>query len=185
MGLSVDTDLWHDKRVSLVPLRGFSSVLRSLHLTFTSLPDSKIFDFVCSFPILEDLTLVSRDRRQSDTRWDPPSTSPRLTGALELRLVEGIQSTTDKLLDLPNGLHFTKIAVPWVSEGDIFSTKDLVSRFSGILESLEITNHSSGDVSFGPCARLTTDALIFDVGRSEMAPLDLQSDEATRYSVSV
>ena len=91
--------------------------------------------------------MVSRDRRQSDTRWDPPSTSPRLTGALGLRLIEGIQSTADKLLNLLNGLHFTKIAVPWVSEGGVFSTMDLVSRFSGTLESLEITNHSSGAVS--------------------------------------
>ena len=148
----MDTDLWHDQRVSLVPLCRFSPVLKSLHLTSTSLPDSKIFHFVCSFPILEDLTLASRNRRQSDMGWEPPSTSPRLTGALELRLIEGIQSTADKLLDHPNGLHFTKITVSWVSEGDNLSTMDLVSRCSGTLESLDISDFFSGAISLSSCS---------------------------------
>ena len=139
--LNVDTDLWHDQGVSLALLHGFSPVIRSLHLTFTSLPNSKIFDLVCSLPLLEDLALVSRTHRHSDMPWNPPSTSPRLTGSLELRLIEGIQITTYRLLDFPNGLHFTKIVVLWRSGGDVLSTMHLVSRCSGTLESLDIADH--------------------------------------------
>ena len=142
--LDVDTDLWFDHMVSLIPLRGLSPVLRSLHLTFTSLSDSEIFNLVCSFPLLEDLVLVSRTRRRNDPGWNTPSTSPRLTGSLELRLIEGIRSITYRLLDLQNGLHFTKIAVPWISEGDVPATMHLVSRCSSTLESLDIANHLFG-----------------------------------------
>ena len=138
--LTVDTDLWHDQWVSLTPLRGFSSVLRSLHLSFTSLPDSEVFGLICSLPLLEDLALVSRSRRRGGG-WNTPSTSPKLTGSLELRMVEGIHSATYRLLDLPNGLHFTKIAVAWVSKEDAMSTMYLVSRCSNTLESLDIANH--------------------------------------------
>ena len=148
--LNVDTDLWHDQRVSLFPLHGFSPVLRSLHLTFTSLPNPEIFNLICSFPVLEDLTLVSRTSRRSDIRWNASSTSPKLTGSLELRLIEGIQSITDRLLYLPNGFNFTRIAVPWLSQGDILSTMHLVSRCSGTLESLDIANHLSGAFSSVP-----------------------------------
>jgi len=136
--------LWLDQGVSLAPLHGFSPVIRSLHLTFTSLPNSKVFDFICSFPLLEDLALVSRTRRDSDMPWNPPSTSPRITGSLELQLIEGIQFTACRLLDFPNGLHFTKIAVRWRSGGDVLSTMHLVSRCSGTLRSLDIADHLSG-----------------------------------------
>ena len=153
--LTVDTDLWHDQRVSLVPLRGFP-VLRSLHLTLTSLPDSEIFGLVCSLPLLEDLALVSRNRRRANGGWNIPPTSPRLTGSLELRMIEGIGSTTRRLLDLPNGLHFTKIAVPWFSGGDILSTMYLVSRCSGTLESLDITNHLSSVFHLAPRVRFSS-----------------------------
>ena len=149
--LDVDTDLWQDQRVSLVPLHGFSPVLKSLHLTFTSLPNPEIFNLICSFPVLEDLTLVSRARRNSDIGWDASSSiSPRLTGSLELRLIEGIQSVTDRLLYLPNGFNFTKIAVPWLSQEDILSTMHLVARCSDTLECLDIANHLSGAFSSIP-----------------------------------
>ena len=154
--LNVDTDLWSDQRVSLVPLHGFSPVLRSLHLTFTSLPNPEILNLICSFPILEDLALVSRSRRHSDVRWNAPLTSPKLTGSLELRLIEGIQSITNRLFCLPNGFNFTKITVPWLSQGDILSTMRLVSRCSDTLESLDIANHLSGVFYSVDCARLAT-----------------------------
>ena len=149
--LSVDIDFRRDQRASLVPLRGFSPVLRSLRLTFASLLDSEIFGLVHSFPILEDLALVSFIGRKLG--MGTPSASPRLSGTLELRLIGGIRSVVDKIFDLSNGFHFRKIAIPWFSEGDVFSTMDLVSRYSGTLESLEITNCFSRTVSFGPCAR--------------------------------
>ena len=148
--LTVDTDLWQDQWVSLVPLRGLSPVLRSLHLTFTSLPDSEIFGLICSHPLLEDLALVSRGRQgggwggSEGVEWNIPSTSPRLTGSLELRMVEGIRSITHRLLNLPNGLRFTKIAVAWVSKEDALPTLHLMSRCSDTLVSLEIADNIRG-----------------------------------------
>ena len=143
--LDVITCAYRDERVSLAPLHGFSSVLRSLYLSFISLPDSEIFGLVCSFPLLDDLTLVSLGRGQRRVEWNAPSTSPRLAGSLKLETVfEGIQSITRRLLDLPNGIHFTKIAVPWLSEEDVKSTMDLVLRCADTLQSLDIMSHRSG-----------------------------------------
>jgi len=139
--LNMDTDLMQDQAVSLVPFHGLSPVMRSLRLTFATLPYSKIFNLILSFPLLEDLVLVSRSRRREDREWSTPSTSSRLTGSLELRLAEGIQPITYRLLDLPNGIHFTKLVVSWISGEDVGSTTDLVSRCSGTLESLDVASY--------------------------------------------
>jgi len=131
--------------ITLVPLHGLSPVLRSLRLDFATLPDSDIFGLICSFPLLEDLALSSISRGQRDGQWTTPSTSPRLTGSLELsRVTEGIQPITRRLLDLPNGLHFTTIVVTWFSEQDVTSTTDLMLGCSDTVQSLNITNHLSG-----------------------------------------
>lgn len=148
--LDVNTDLMNDIRSSLIPLHGFSPVLRSLHLTFASLPNSEIFNLVYSFPLLEDLTLVSRASRYGRPAWNIPSTSPRFTGSLELHLREGIYRTVYQMLDLPNGLHFTSIAVQWFSDRDVEATMRLVSRCSNTLESLSITNYISRTSRISP-----------------------------------
>jgi len=125
-------------------LHGLSPVLRSLYLSYTSLPDWQIFDFVCSFPLPEDLTLVSRGNGRMGGEWNTPSTSPRLTGTLELAAVsDWIQSITHRLLDLPNGIHFTAITAHWCSEQDVKSTTDLVSTCAGTLQSLEIVSNNN------------------------------------------
>ena len=143
--LNVNTVWWRDSMVSFVPLRGLSPVLRSLRLTLAFiLPASEVFGLICSFPLLEDLALVSQGYGHMDEGWSAPSTSPRFTGSLELRMAEGMQSTTRRLLGPPNGLHFTSIVVSWLSERDIGSTMDLVSRCSDTLQSLSITDKSSG-----------------------------------------
>jgi hypothetical protein len=59
--------------------------------------------------------LVSRTHRDGDIGLITSSTSPKLTGSLDLRLIEGIQSIADQLLYLPDGVNFTKITVPWLS----------------------------------------------------------------------
>ena len=145
--LDVITDRWDDCRTSLALLHGLSPVLISLYLSFNGLPDSEVFGLVCSFPLLEDLTLVFMGprRRARDGERIPPSTSPRLTGTLKLETTfEGIQSITHRLLDLPNGIHFTTVAVQWLSEQDIKSTMDLVSRCADTLQSLDIRNNHAG-----------------------------------------
>jgi len=113
-------------------------------MTFIAPKKSEVFDLVCSFPCLEDLALDSFGYVQ-DGPWNTPSTSPRLTGSLELRgMVEGMQSITRGLLDFPNGLHFTTIIVTWIVEEDVWSTVDLVSRCSDTLQSLTIMNTPFG-----------------------------------------
>jgi len=81
---SLDSNDWD---VSLVPFHNFSPVLKSLRAFTTSIPQSRIFDFV----LLEDLAMI--DRRHigglggsagscDDFR---PSTSPVLTGTPRAR----------------------------------------------------------------------------------------------------
>jgi hypothetical protein len=144
--LVVCTIEWYDDdgEISLIPLHGLSPVLRSLHLTFASLPDSQIFGLICSLPLLEDLALVSLGYGDREEGWNAPSASPRLAGSLELCMVEGIRSTTRRLLDLTNGLHFAKITVVWYSEEDVPPTMELVSRCSDTLQSLSIASDLSG-----------------------------------------
>jgi hypothetical protein len=93
-----------------------------------------VLDLICSFPLLEDLALDCADYG-SDT-WNNPSTSPKLTGSLDLSLFVGVRPTIRRLVGLPNGLRFTKITIT-VHE-DVGSITDLVSRCSDTLESLSI-----------------------------------------------
>jgi len=142
--LDMNAGRWSNECVTLVPLQGLSPVLRSLCL-ITALPDSEIFGFICSLPLLEDLEFRSLGRVQRDGRWTTPLTSPRLTGTLDLRgVMEGIQRITRRLLDLPNGLHFTTIAVAWLTKEDVTSTTNLVSRCSDTVQSLEVISCFSG-----------------------------------------
>ena len=128
-----------------VALHGFSPALRSLHLKFGTLPDWEIFGLICSFPLLEDLALISHHTWSLEEERSTPSTSPNLTGSLKLRFIGGrMQSTTNRLLDLPNGVHFTTIAVYWLKDEDIRSTTDLVSRCSETLQTLEVTSNLIG-----------------------------------------
>lgn len=145
--LDVDTTRWYDRSFSLLPLHRLSPAVRSLHLTFSSLQSLEILDLICSFPVLEDLTLAGHDGWNGYGAWNIPSTSPRLTGSLELRVGAGIQHITHKLLDFPNGLQFEKISVRWSVPQGIGSTANLVSRCSGTLESLKITNYLKGAFS--------------------------------------
>ena len=101
----------------------------------------EILDLICSFPLLEDLTLVCLGHE--DDGWSTPSTSPKLTGFLDLRCFGEIRPTARRLLDLPDGLHFAKITVECYTE-DVNSIMDLVSRCSDTLESLSISYYTPG-----------------------------------------
>ena len=127
---------WEAHPDSIIPFHGLSSTLRSLHLTAAFID---VFDLVCSFPLLEDLALVMFGSEVEIDGWDAPSTSPKLTGSLDLRMIRGIGCTIRRLLDLPGGLHFTKITVlcPY---NDLELITDLLSRCSDTLESLTVFN---------------------------------------------
>ena len=150
--LNVDSTRGYDQQVCLLPLHGFSPNIKSLYLSFANLPSSVLFGIVCSFPLLEDLSLSCFRFGRRQEAFEALPTSPKLTGTLELRLKREVQFITSQLLGLPDGLHFRRIAVQWVVPGDIRSTMDLASRCSDTLESLEISSHLTGPSSRGDCA---------------------------------
>ena len=130
---------WGAHQTPLAPFYGFSHTVRSLRLAFTSF---EVFDLICSFPLLEDLTFVSLLEDLASvslyaSRWSAPSTSPRLTGSLDLSAIGGIRSAARRLSDFPGGLRFTKITLSCLGD-DLESTTHLVSRCSDTLESLDI-----------------------------------------------
>ena len=130
--------------VSLVPLHGLSPTLKSIRVHCRLfIPSSEIFSLVCSFPLLEDLTLDAPEDISEVDEWIVPSTSPKLTGYLDLKMYGGIRPAVRRLLELPSGLHFSKISVLCVRE-DVESMMDLVSKCSDTLKSLSICCHHVG-----------------------------------------
>jgi hypothetical protein len=141
--LSLDTFGYEDRQVSLVPLHGLSPILESLTISHTHIPPSEVFGLVCSFPLLDDLGLVSCNNWGNTDGWDAPPTSPKLTGSLNLRSPGGIRPIARQLCDLPNSLHFKEITVGCPGE-DVESIMDLLSTCSGTLESIGINFYLTG-----------------------------------------
>ena len=134
-----------EDQFSLAPFCGLWPLLRSLHLESIPIPPCEIFGFVCSFPLLEDLALLDiQSKSIPPYEWNTPSTSPKLTGSLKLRVIRGVWATTRRLLDFPNGLHFTKIVLECDRDLDFKSTTDLVLECSDTLEHLDVTYRLSG-----------------------------------------
>ena len=133
--LEVETTNQHDSHVSLVPLHGVSPTLKFLSLRYVVLKFSEILNLICSFPLLEDLTLIHRDNSGALEEYDIPSTSPKLTGTLTLD--NKYFSMTRALTSLPNGLRFSKIVVLQpVHHAE--STLELLSKCSDTLETLSM-----------------------------------------------
>jgi hypothetical protein len=124
-----------DRKASLVAFHGLSPTLRSLRLVSVS---PEVLDLICSFPLLEDLALLPIGNGRAT--WSIPSTSPKLTGSLNLDAIEEARPAICRLLDLPDGLRFTKITVASL-DADAKLTTDLVSRCSDTLESLSIDDY--------------------------------------------
>ena len=130
------------EKISFVSLHGLSSTLKSLYLSYENhIPFSEIFDLVYSFPVLEDLSLVCPGSIEDD-RWDIPFASPKFTGCLDLDIDGEIRPVVRRLLELPGGLHFSKISITYDDEG-VELTMDLLSRCSDTLEYLGIYYHTS------------------------------------------
>jgi hypothetical protein len=138
VSLNVETFRSNDDEISLAPLRGLSPALKSLYITFSSMPLSEVFGLICSFPSLEDLILISDSDDHSTEEWSIPSSSPKFTGTLHLGMRHVIRSTVHRLLDLPFGLHFSEITVNCI-HGDADSAARLVSRCSDTLKSLRVS----------------------------------------------
>jgi len=133
--------------VSLSPFRELSPTLKSLHLGPILLPYPGLFDFILSFPLLEDLALTGFSDSQFNgdgphrQRTVIPPTSPPLTGTLGFYLHGGAGNVARQLLDLPNGLHFRRLGFSRSHETDLWWIVELVTMCSHTLESLDVSSH--------------------------------------------
>ena len=133
-----------DKDLSLAQLNGLSPAVKSLRMGFDSTPLSEVFDFMCSFPSLEDLALFHIGREDDSDQWCCPQTSPSFSGSLMLGGMWGIGPIAYRLMELPNGLRFTKVALVCVDEEDFEWVDELVSGCSDTLEDLNVTCNFPG-----------------------------------------
>ena len=129
-----------DRGLSLVPFHNFSPVLNSLQMTYFPIPRSRIFNFICSLPLLKDLGLTEITRYQNKYSGIDfqPSTSPPLTGTLSLSALR-LEPTVGRLLDLPGGLHFRKLVFRLFSEENFEWIMALVARCSDTVECVYIS----------------------------------------------
>ena len=142
-------ELWGkigDGYLNLVPFHNFSPALKSLRLMFRFISPSKIFNLICSLPLLEDLNLDigELDTSDEDGTFFRPSTSPPLTGTLTLNLYLGERYLINRLLDLPNGLHFRSI-VCRLSES-LGGAAALVEGCSDTLEHVHVGCYTLGEL---------------------------------------
>jgi hypothetical protein len=109
----------------------------------TPLP-SRIFDLILSFPLLEDLAVVTRHghgRRPEEDEVPTaaqPSNPLMFTGSLELHLGEGMESFVRQLLSLPGGIHFRKLIWTWSYGNEPPLMMALAEGCSHTLEALNI-----------------------------------------------
>ena len=141
--------------VSFIQLHRLSPTLKSLRLFRVSASLSEVLNLICSFPLLENLSFHRVTTWGNADGWGFPSTSPRLTGSL--KLADPIHSVTRGLLDLPNGLHFSKVTAS-CSGDDAKLVVNLVSRCSHALESLNLA-YDSPSVFRSPLLLWLDDAL--------------------------
>jgi len=124
----------HLDQASLVPFYGLSPAVSSLRLDYAT---AEVFDLICSFPLLEDLTLVALSPEGDADGWNAPLMSPKLTGTLSLWMFGRTCFIVRRLLDLPGGVHFSKIDAMF-SDHEAKSVTDLVSKCSDTLEKFSI-----------------------------------------------
>jgi hypothetical protein len=133
---------------SLAPFHGLSPAAKSLRIIIPSLPPPQIINLVLSFPLLEDLAVTTSFRMSTDNddgsdkvlTTVQPSSLPKFTGSLELYLMGGMKRVTGRLLSLPGGIHFQKLALTCFHEADRLAAMALVEGCSHALESLKISD---------------------------------------------
>ena len=133
------------------PFHGFSSALKSLHLDSTSLTSPCVFNFICSFPFLENVSVgMIGDVVDLDGDFGGMSTvaqsssPPPFTGTLKLSLQMGMDPIASNFLSLSKGPHFRKLRMSWYSPKDALPTVALIEKCSLTLESLRIYSKIPG-----------------------------------------
>ena len=132
-----------DRAVSLIPFHGFTACVKSLRISSIHCPISCISNLIDSFPLLENLFVDAysdspNGRLAAVQPPSPTSSPPPFTGFLKLRIREGIEPISSRLLSLSGGLHFRELDLLWNREHDVFSTSALVESCGSTLESLRI-----------------------------------------------
>ena len=156
--LDVNNGVWplDTLRCTITPFHGFSSTLKSFRVCPIILPSPQLFFLIRSSPLLEDLTVVGHSEssgEDNNPHWLPPgvsTTSPPLSGSLDLNIPGGMGNTVCRLLDLPNGLHFRKLVFSWDLREDLRWITELVEECSHTLEFLHIACDSRGTSSRHP-----------------------------------
>ena len=174
--------------VAFVLFHGFSPVVKSIRMKWSSLPFLRFLYLILTFPLLEDLAMINCHNEPpidgdysdwSSTVVQSPS-SPTFTGSLELLLRGGMGLIADRLLSLPNGICFRKLTLSWFREEDVSLTVALVERCSRTLESLDISCNSCGTSTGHLC--LYTDNLLLFLGQSRSS---FNLSKATKLSDAV
>jgi hypothetical protein len=145
---------FNESATPLVPFHGVSPIIKSLRVVIPALPSSQFFDLFLSFPLLEDLAVIVRhgtlaDDDSGSEEDDMPavtqsSSSPGLTGSLELDLLGGMGPFTRRLLSLPGSIHFRELILTWYHDEDLSMTTALVKGCSHTLEALNIAYRLHG-----------------------------------------
>ena len=139
--------------VFLAPFHGLSPAVKTLRVDFAVLPPSRIFNFILTFPLLEDLTLIGDvDNTSIDNDDDLNelltavrlSNPPAFNGSLELPLNRGTRPIGRRLLFLQGGIHFRKPVLVWHREDEFSLAVALLEKCPHTLESLDITRSIFG-----------------------------------------
>ena len=146
---------------NLVPFHGFSPVIKSLYVKVPTLLSSQVFDLILSFPLLEDLTVVTYKALTDDNDGPggPPTiilpSTPPMTGSLTLIRREGLKSLARRLLSLPRGINFQKLTLTLLRGEDLSLATALVEGCSHTLESLDLSCEHLG-MSIRHCVHSNT-----------------------------
>jgi hypothetical protein len=138
------------RALSFAPFHGFSPVIKSFRVVIPAPSFPRVFNLICSFPLLEDLDVVDLDplfgipiNSNNGSDGLPATTKPQnlpvFTGAFKLLLWTGMEPFTRRLLSLPSGIHFRKLTLTWSREEDLSLMVALVEGCSHTIESLDIT----------------------------------------------
>jgi hypothetical protein len=147
MELHTEVSLADGLGTSLVPFQKLSPTLKSLYMCSLLISRSYAFALIHSLPLLKNLALLGdfTDEPDEPAIMDPPSTSPAITGTLQLGLFQGIEDTAHRLLRMPNGLHPKKLKLTWRKGEDLRATAELVRVCFDTLTNLNIACELEGE----------------------------------------
>ena len=125
--------------ISLLPFYGSSPSLRSLQIYYSSFPFPRILNLIHSFPLIDDLSLISGgDDPIEDIDGPHAAVQPPLTGCLELYARDGMDYLVSRLFPTQNDLYFRKLDLESADEVDILVVSALVERCRFTLESFKV-----------------------------------------------